>query len=134
MEYIDHCVHGTSCFCTLSASALIHALSHASLHQLDSSLEIFLWRLVSHTCICSWITRCISLIHILHIHIHTSAYLNTQVGHADHNCMLFSAALNLTLLLSESYHQYVINSNLLLKTNQVIFEMTLIIRYLRRKY
>ena len=63
-----------------------------------------------HTCICSWITLCISLIYNL-------GYLNTQVsiGHANHNCMLFSVALNLSLLPSESYHQYVVNSNLLLK-------------------
>ena len=38
-----HCVHGTSCFCTLSTSASIEP----SLHQLDFFLEIFLWRLVS---------------------------------------------------------------------------------------
>ena len=34
-----HCVHGTSCLCTLSASAFIVP----SLHQLDFLLEIFLW-------------------------------------------------------------------------------------------
>ena len=41
-----HCVHGTSCFCTLSAScACIHALNHRSLHGVDFFLEIFLWTL-----------------------------------------------------------------------------------------
>ena len=58
--------------------------------------------------------------HTLHLSYPHLGYLNTHVGHADHNCMLFSAALNLSLLPSKSYHQYVINSNLLLKTNQVI--------------
>ena len=35
-----HCVHGTSCLCTLSASEFIKP----SLHLLDFFLEIFLWR------------------------------------------------------------------------------------------
>ena len=67
--------------------------------------------------------------HTVHLSYPHLGYLNTQVGHADHNYMLFSAALNLSLL--PTYHQYVINSNLWLKTNQVIFEMT-IIRDLRK--
>ena len=37
--YQYHCVHGTSCLCTLSASAFIET----ALHQLDFFLEIFLW-------------------------------------------------------------------------------------------
>ena len=38
-------VHGTSCFCTLSASAI--SCIEPSLHGLDFFLEFCLWRLVS---------------------------------------------------------------------------------------
>ena len=42
MECISICVHSTSCWCTLSASAFIEL----ALYQLDFFLEIFLWTLV----------------------------------------------------------------------------------------
>ena len=53
-------------------------------------------------------TWCISLIHSTLL-----GHLHTQLGHADYNCMLFSAALSLSFLPSEFllYHRYVINSN-----------------------
>ena len=46
-------------------------------------------------------------------------HLNTQLEHADHNHMLFSAALDLSFLLSELYHQHIINSNIFFKKSSL---------------
>ena len=49
MERIYHCVHGTSCLCTLSASALM--FFQPSLHQLDFFKKSFYRDLYVHVCI-----------------------------------------------------------------------------------
>ena len=64
-----HCVHGTSCLCTSSASAFIEP----SLYRLDFLLEIFLWRLqlLLHRSICLlllfFLSKNLYYITILHV-------------------------------------------------------------------
>ena len=48
MEYIYHCVHGTSCLCTLSASAFIEP-------SLYTSANFIFRNLFMETCFCSFL-------------------------------------------------------------------------------
>ena len=76
-------------------------------------------------------------VHTVHLsyprHLSTLlSHLNAQLARTCRPQLHAFLCSSQSLLHSELYHQYVINSNVLLKTSQVIFEITSIMRDLRK--